>query len=207
MKKYLFPAAIFCALLLWTLPASADSITTYTATLTASQDLDPITQSPPVSTATGSFTLTDDTTTGAWSYTLTFTGLTSDVTMAHIHLGPPGVTGPIMFILFDYGMPPSTTTTGETVSGTLTASNFVEDQLVGVDSMANALANIEAGEAYVNVHSVNYPDGEIRGQILASPSDPSAPEPASAGLILTGFGLGAFALFRRQQTKATSTRR
>ncbi len=28
------------------------------------------------------------------------------------------------------------------------------------------LADIEAGKTYVNVHTAQYPDGEIRGQLL-----------------------------------------
>jgi hypothetical protein len=125
------------------------------------------------------------------SYDLTFSGLTSDVIMGHIHYGPPGVSGAVLFPLFDYGMPPSVTTTAETVSGTLTVANFQPDSADGIGTFAAALAAIEAGNTYVNVHTLNYPAGEIRGQITVSGGLATAPEPASVTLFIAG----AFLLF------------
>ena len=205
MNKNAVSAALCAALFVCAVPAMADFVGT--ASLTSSQDLNPLTNSPPVSSATGSFTLDYNSTLNDLTYSLTFSGLTSDATMAHIHLGAPGQTGAILFILFDYGMPPSTATTGETVTGTLTVANFMPDSVDGISTFAQAISAIESGDTYVNVHSTNYPAGEIRGQIInggtggsGGASSSSAPEPTTASLLLIGGGLGAFGLIRRQRS-------
>ncbi len=77
-----------------------------------------------------------------------FRGLTSDVTGAHIHHAAAGVNGPVIFDL-------DLLKTGNVIEGTW-------------DPGAN-LDALLAGELYVNVHTVNHPGGEIRGQILLTP--------------------------------------
>jgi hypothetical protein len=192
VTRFLFPVALCAAFLVSTVPAKADFIAS--ANINAAQELDPITGMPPVSSATGTFSLDYSPATMALTYTLTFSGLTSPTTMAHIHLGPPGLAGAILFPLYDYGMPPSMNVTSNTLSGTLTAANFMPDTVDGIGTFAQAIAAIETGDTYVNIHTTNYPAGEIRGQILATP------EPASASLLLLGAGLGAFGLSRRKRT-------
>lgn len=78
------------------------------------------------------------------------------VTMAHIHAGALGVDGPIIFDLS------ATPFTGP-ISGTLTETDFRPQP--GVASFVAALDAIERGATFVNVHTLSYPDGEIRGQI------------------------------------------
>ena len=86
---------------------------------------------------------------------LDFTSLTG-VTMAHIHVGPPGVDGPIIFDL-------ATDPFVSPLQRTLTAGDL--QPRPGVATFQDALAAIEGGNAYVNVHTLAQPDGEIRGQI------------------------------------------
>jgi hypothetical protein len=79
--------------------------------------------------------------------TFTATVVTSGVaeTVAHIHDGPPGVAGPIIF--------PLTKEPGSVQwKGTGTMTPDQEAKLI-------------AGNLYFNVHSPTFPDGEIRGQI------------------------------------------
>jgi len=68
---------------------------------------------------------------------------------------------------------PGHTSPPETVTGTITAADIqaVPDQNVSAMDMATALRIIEAGDAYVNVHTSKFPAGEIRGQIRAGHQD------------------------------------
>jgi hypothetical protein len=93
---------------------------------------------------------------GTISYTLTVTGLSSNPTAAHIH-GPADANtaaGPI--VTFDSLTP--------TMSGTLASGSFDASSVQGI-SMDSLKALMRNGMAYVNVHTVNHKDGEIRGQI------------------------------------------
>jgi hypothetical protein len=88
----------------------------------------------------------------------------SNVIFAHIHSGAAGVNGPVRVFLFcSPGATCSFSTTDQTtmVSGTLTAANMVP----GGITFEQMLAEMQAGTAYVNVHTTQFPGGEIRGQI------------------------------------------
>jgi hypothetical protein len=87
-----------------------------------------------------------------------------DITMAHIHWKPGGGNAPPVVWLL--GPPPtliSGTTNGILVEGTFTASDFIGN-LAG-QSVDDLVDIFFAGEAYVNVHTAEYPGGEIRGNI------------------------------------------
>jgi subtilisin family serine protease len=75
------------------------------------------------------------------------------LTMAHIHSGAPGVSGPILYNLFTG--PPTLVDDLFTFSGSV--------QLSPADA-----ATLLAGGLYINVHTTQHPTGEIRGQITAS---------------------------------------
>ena len=100
------------------------------------------------SNATASVKVTLNQTTGEVTVTGSFTGLTANATAAHIH-GPAavGMNGPILVPLT---VPAST-------SGNVT----------GTGTMTNVQMNdMTSGMTYVNIHSTNFPDGEIRAQIV-----------------------------------------
>jgi hypothetical protein len=121
---------------------------------------------------TATFQLSDDGL--SLSYTLTVKKI-SNVVQAHIHVGPAGENGPI--VLFLYGLVASGG--GEIkkdllATGTKTAADLV-GPLVGM-TLADLLAEMQSGNAYVNVHTNDgvdpantgpgdFPGGEIRGQI------------------------------------------
>jgi CHRD domain len=132
---------------------------------------------PPKATgATG--TLTARATNGAIVFTLTYSGLTSPAFMAHFHFAQSGVNSSIfIWLCGKAGTPahqtcPPGTSDHATVSGRITAADVLglPDQNLSPMDMAMALRIIQAGDAYVNVHSANFPGGEIRGQISTGES-------------------------------------
>jgi uncharacterized repeat protein (TIGR01451 family) len=115
--------------------------TIFYANLTGSQEVPP-TNSPATGTAT--VLLSPDETTAIVS--LNFSGLTSAQTNAHIHSpAPVGVTAPVLF-----GLP------GGQVSDFRISLTPAEVQ------------DLKNGLWYINVHSANFQNGEIRGQFQTS---------------------------------------
>ena len=111
-------------------------------------------------------------------YTLTYSGLTSNITQSHVHFGQKGVNGGIFFFLCsNLGNGPAGTptcpATGGTVTGTITAASIVPvaAQNVASGDFASALNIIRTGEGYANLHTMNFPAGEIRGQVKATDDD------------------------------------
>lgn len=89
-----------------------------------------------------------------------------NVTQAHIHRAAPGVNGGIVVWLYPRQPPLQLIpgrfqgTLGE---GTITAANLVGSLLN--QPLSALIAEIRAGNTYVNVHTTRLPGGEIRGQI------------------------------------------
>lgn len=83
-----------------------------------------------------------------------------EVAAAHIHVGLPSENGPVVAVL--YGGP----LTGP-VDGTLAKGTITEDDLMGVfaGDFPGFIEAMRQGELYVNVHTVDFPGGEVRGQI------------------------------------------
>jgi hypothetical protein len=105
-------------------------------------------------------------------YQLTYSGFTTDVQQAHLHLGRRAVNGGIMvFICSNLGNGPAGTPTcpvnAGTVSGTWTAASVVGPTAQGIApaEFAEVIQAIRAGAAYANVHSAAFPTGEIRDQV------------------------------------------
>lgn len=79
---------------------------------------------------------------------------------SHIHLAPVGVNGPIVVPLFS-GIQ-SGLFDGVLAQGTITAADL-SGPLVGA-SLDALIAEMNAGNTYVNIHTLANPGGEIRGQ-------------------------------------------
>jgi len=90
-----------------------------------------------------------------------------NVTMAHIHLAPAGVNGPVVAWLYPAG-PPAQLIPGRShgplAEGVLTAANLV-GPLAGSMTLEDLVDALRSGNAYVNVHTSQFPGGEVRGQI------------------------------------------
>jgi hypothetical protein len=82
------------------------------------------------------------------SYSFTFTNLLSAATFGHIH-GPAGTTNNAG-VLVPFTVP------------TATAGSFSGTALL----TSQTLLDIISGLTYANIHTTNYPGGEIRGQIV-----------------------------------------
>ncbi|HEY8103909.1 MAG TPA: CHRD domain-containing protein [Gaiellaceae bacterium] len=123
------------------------SIATVRPTLNARQE---VPKPKGAAKATGRFTLTAVKTgpSAVITWRLTFSKLTGRAGAAHIHIGRRGVAGGVAVSLC--GPCRSGATGRATVSGA-------------------TLAALEAGRAYVNVHTARNAGGEIRGQIPALP--------------------------------------
>ncbi len=89
-----------------------------------------------------------------------------NVSMSHIHLAPAGVNGPVVAWLYPH-QPPAQLIPGRfdgvLAEGVITSSDLV-GPLAGM-GLEDLVAAIESGNAYVNVHTSQYPGGEVRGQI------------------------------------------
>ena len=86
------------------------------------------------------------------------------VTQAHIHQGSSSEAGPVVATLFNASTPTGPTS-GELTDGFITSANL-EGPLQG-KQLSDLIALIQNGQAYVNVHTEQNPDGEIRGTIVA----------------------------------------
>ena len=112
------------------------------------------------------------------TYTLTYSGLTSPVLQAHIHFGKVHTPGGIMvFFCTNLGNgPPGTPAcpaSGGTVTGTWMPSSVVAipGQNVTAGDFVALTDALASNTAYANVHSTNFPGGEIRGQVRKDEKD------------------------------------
>jgi hypothetical protein len=89
-----------------------------------------------------------------------------NVTQAHIHLEAAGANGPVVVWLYP-SAPPATLIPGR-FNGVLAEGVITEADFRGIlsgASMADLIDHFNNDFAYVNVHTSQFPPGEIRGQI------------------------------------------
>ena len=121
-------------------PKVKDTLYNYDVTLSGAKEVPPNTSS-----ATGRFEGTYTKSTKVLSFTLTYSGMTA--TDWHIHKGGTTVSGPVQIDL----------------------SPVVPSPLVkSVTLTQEQETDLLSGNYYVNIHSADFPGGEIRGQ-LGSP--------------------------------------
>ena len=106
------------------------------------------------------------------NWTLTYSNVSANVTQAHIHFGKEHVPGGIMvFFCTNLGNGPVGTQACPVNSGTISGM-FTAGSVIAVPGQHitagdfNALAQaILSKTAYANIHTTNFPAGEIRGQV------------------------------------------
>jgi glucose/arabinose dehydrogenase len=93
-------------------------------------------------------------------------GNITGMTMSHIHLGAPGQNGPVVaFLLGPIAGGMNVAAEQQVAAGTLTQANIIARPPGFNGTMAELLKRLRQGRAYVNVHTVARPAGEIRGKI------------------------------------------
>jgi len=123
------------------------------------------------SPASGEFRATVAEDGGSIAYELTYSGFTTPVREAHIHLGARRVNGGIIiFLCANTGNAPANTpacpATEGTVTGTLRPEGVIGPQEQGIapGEFEKLLAALRVGATYVNIHTEQAPAGEIRDQ-------------------------------------------
>lgn len=104
------------------------------------------------------------------SFSLSFSGLSSNLTVAHLHFAQTNVSGGVMiFLCGGGGQPDCPAATSGTITGTITSANVTGPTTQGIDvgDLDSALDVVRAGLSYANMHTVNFATGEIRGQVGA----------------------------------------
>ncbi len=155
------------------------------------------------SPATGTTLITIDPIAHTLRVNVSFADLTSPNTAAHIHvINGPGDTnlldtlGPVATTTPTFAGFPTGATQGtfDVVFDTTQASTYRAGFITSAGSIAAAEAALFAGlfdgRAYLNIHTTNFPGGEIRDFLT------EVPEPSTLALTITS--LLGFAAFRRR---------
>jgi hypothetical protein len=189
MRRMLMLAAV----LLVSAACFADSIT-FTALLTGPNEF-PSNASP----GTGFATVTYDSLTHLLGVDVSFSGLTAGTTASHIHCCTLPTAGVATTIPTFAGFPLGVTsgTYVNTLDLTFASSfnpAFITANGGTVNSAEAALAaGLFAGVAYLNIHTTNFPAGEIRGFLTP------VPEPST--LTLLGSSLVSLWAMRRRRRR------
>ena len=196
MQVFLGVMALSIVLLVNALPSQAVPFT-YSATLTGANE-----NPPNLSLGIGTAFVTIDEDLHTLAVSATFSGLLGSTRAAHIHccvtlpLGNVGVaTQTPSFAGFPLGV--TSGTYSGTFDTTLSSSfnpTFITNHGGTVAGAEAALfAGIQAGTAYFNIHTTQFPAGEIRGFFQP------VPEPKTLSLLVMGLGALAAGRLRRQQ--------
>jgi hypothetical protein len=215
-----YPALIVALTFLGSTSASAEVI--LLANLTNAQENPPtvpttITGDPrPASGGTANFILNDAMTSLSFMVSVNnidFTGSqTTDpndnLTLAHIHApAPPGENAGVVWGFI--GMPFNDTAPTDTVIAPFTTGvgGMVTTKWDAPEgnntTLAEQLANILANQSYINFHTVQFPGGETRGQILVQEGQVE-PVPEPSTMLMVGFGSAALIRAARGRRKTVA---
>lgn len=171
--------------------AAFADIIVFTADLSGPQE------SPPnSSTGMGTATITIDTILNLMEVVVDFSGLSAADTASHIHcctsIPDTGTAGVATTTPTFTGFPLGVTSGTYDHVFDLTQSSSYNPAFVTAEGGTTAgaeaalLAGLKADEAYLNIHTTNFPGGEIRGFLAATPEPSALP---FVGLALIGLAL------------------
>jgi CHRD domain len=104
-------------------------------------------------------------------YTLKYSGFTTPVLQAHIHLGRTAIAGGIIAFLCgpqpQAGDKPTCPQGQGSVEGVIDAADIIGPaaQAIAAGELTEVIRALRKGAVYANVHSGQFPGGEIRGQV------------------------------------------
>ena len=176
---------------------SQASVFAYETTLSGANE-NPSNSSP----GTGVATVILDTAAQTLSVAVTFSGLTTGTTASHIHCCvPPGGNAIVATTTPTFpGFPLGVTSGTYSMTFNMLLSSSYNPAFIGSLTPAQAeailFAGMEAGNAYLNIHSSTFPSGEIRGYL------PAVPLPSTLPLFATGLGALGLLGWRRKKKAA-----
>jgi CHRD domain len=119
--------------------------------------------------STGHADLTLNVTDTTITFKLDYADLTGPPLFSHIHVGQVGVNGGVsVFFCGGGGKPACPASNSGSVSGSIVAADVVGPTAQGFDAgnITPLVAAIRAGVTYANMHTMKFPAGEIRGQLV-----------------------------------------
>lgn len=117
---------------------------------------------PPVNTNSTGISIFELINNNTLNYKLNVTNM-DNIKAAHIHLGNFSENGDVVATLFNSSKTPTDTINGTLVEGKITAANLQGP--LKEKTIPDLVQLINTTQTYVNIHTVEYPNGEIRGQL------------------------------------------
>lgn len=155
MRRFPVLSSVLCLALALAAIGCGDNNTKENATVFAASSLSGSNAVPPNNSG-GAGSASFESNGSSIQFSVQLSGI-SGVTAVHLHSGAPAGTGPLRVLLFaGPGAGP--------VNGTLISDSFGAGDVIGL-SFSDLLNQMRDGAVYVDVHTLAFPAGEVRGQV------------------------------------------